>query len=81
MPIYEYLCKRCGAHLEAVQSIADLPLTTHEGCGGDLRKVFHPAGLVFRGSGFYTTDSRPKKGKGSEPREVSSKSKGGKEEE
>ena len=58
MPTYEYRCNDCGNLFEIVQSIADEPLTTCERCGGTLRKVFHPAGIVFKGSGFYATDSR-----------------------
>ncbi len=58
MPTYEYACNSCGAHVEVVQRFDDEPLTTCSRCGGQLRKVFHPAGIVFRGSGFYATDSR-----------------------
>lgn len=61
MPIYEYLCKRCGEQFEVTQSITDRPLRKHRGCGGELRKVFYPAGIVFKGSGFYSTDSRKEK--------------------
>ena len=59
MPTYEYACKRCGEHLEVVQSFKDEPLTTCEVCGGELRKVFGSIGIAFKGSGFYKTDSRP----------------------
>ncbi len=58
MPTYEYACTSCGQHLEVVQSFKDDPLTTCETCGGTLRKVFSPIGVVFKGSGFYKTDSR-----------------------
>jgi putative FmdB family regulatory protein len=58
MPTYEYLCTDCGNRVEAFQRIGDDPLTVCEVCGGALRKVFHPAGIVFKGSGFYATDSR-----------------------
>ncbi|HXF36149.1 MAG TPA: FmdB family zinc ribbon protein [Actinomycetota bacterium] len=58
MPTYEYVCRDCGNHVEAVQGIAEPPLTTCTVCGGALRKVFHPAGIVFKGPGFYATDSR-----------------------
>ncbi len=58
MPKYEYACKSCGEHLEVVQSFTDAPLTECPACGGPLRKVFHPAGILFKGSGFYATDSR-----------------------
>ncbi|MCL4422621.1 MAG: FmdB family transcriptional regulator [Actinobacteria bacterium] len=58
MPTYEYACKKCGEHLEVVQSFKDKPLTTCPACGGELRKVFGNIGIVFKGSGFYKTDSR-----------------------
>jgi putative FmdB family regulatory protein len=58
MPTYEYACKKCGERLEVMQSFSDKPLKKHKTCGGDLQKVFHPAGLIFKGSGFYVTDSR-----------------------
>ena len=58
MPTYEYACSDCGSHVEVVQRFDDEPLRTCARCGGNLRKVFHPAGIVFRGSGFYATDSR-----------------------
>jgi putative FmdB family regulatory protein len=58
VPTYQYVCTECGGQLEAVQKFTDEPLTTHEACGGRLRKVFSPVGIVFKGSGFYRTDSR-----------------------
>jgi putative FmdB family regulatory protein len=58
MPTYEYQCQSCGLRLEAVQSFHDPALTTCEECGGELRKVFSPVGIVFKGSGFYKNDSR-----------------------
>jgi putative FmdB family regulatory protein len=58
MPTYEYRCKDCGQHVEVVQSFSDDPLTECGTCGGELRKVFSPVGIVFKGSGFYKTDSR-----------------------
>lgn len=58
MPTYEYLCRQCGDRLEVFQSFRDEPLTRCEDCGGSLRKVFHARGVVFKGSGFYVTDSR-----------------------
>jgi putative FmdB family regulatory protein len=60
MPTYEYACTRCGQHIEVVQSMSDSPLTQCGACGGPLRKVFAPIGIVFKGSGFYRTDSRGK---------------------
>ena len=58
MPTYQYVCTECGGQLEAVQKFTDDPLTVHDACGGRLRKVFSPVGIVFKGSGFYRTDSR-----------------------
>jgi putative FmdB family regulatory protein len=58
MPTYEYACRSCGEHLEAVQSFSDPPLTKCPRCGGELRKVFGNIGIVFKGSGFYKTDNR-----------------------
>ena len=60
MPTYEYACTECGNRVEVVQSISEAPLTTCTVCGGALRKVFSPVGIVFKGSGFYRTDSRGK---------------------
>ena len=58
MPIYEYACPECGRRTEVRQSFSDPPLTICERCGGKLRRVIHPVGVVFRGSGFYSTDHR-----------------------
>jgi putative FmdB family regulatory protein len=58
MPTYQYRCTECGEDLEAVQKFSDAPLTTCPTCGGRLRKVFNAVGVVFKGSGFYRTDSR-----------------------
>lgn len=58
MPTYEYECRSCGQRVEVFQRLAEEPLTTCRRCGGRLRKLFHPVGIAFRGSGFYTTDSR-----------------------
>lgn len=62
MPTYVYRCTDCGHEFEAVQAIADDALTTCPECGGALRKVFHPVGVAFKGSGFYRTDSRTSAG-------------------
>jgi len=64
MPTYEYECTVCGQHIEVFQRFSEDPLTTCGVCGGTLRKVFHPAGIVFKGSGFYATDSRAKASSG-----------------
>ena len=56
MPTYEYLCRSCGERLEVVQSFSDDPLSVCEACGGELRKVFSAAGLIFKGSGWHVKD-------------------------
>jgi putative FmdB family regulatory protein len=58
VPTYQYTCTECGEPVEAVQKFTDAPLTVCAACGGRLRKVFSPVGIVFKGSGFYRTDSR-----------------------
>ena len=58
MPTYQYTCRECGEPLEAVQKFTDAPLSVCPACGGRLRKVFSAVGIVFKGSGFYRTDSR-----------------------
>jgi putative FmdB family regulatory protein len=58
VPTYQYTCTECGEPLEAVQKFTDAPLTVCTACGGRLRKVFSAVGIVFKGSGFYRTDSR-----------------------
>jgi putative FmdB family regulatory protein len=65
MPTYEYVCKECGEGFEVVQSFDAPSLSTCAACGGSLRKVFGNVGIVFKGSGFYKTDSRSSNGKGS----------------
>ena len=67
MPTYQYACTECGDQLEVVQKFSDNPLTVCPACEGRLRKVFSPVGIVFKGSGFYRTDSRS--GNGSAPKE------------
>ncbi|WP_081655389.1 FmdB family zinc ribbon protein [Amycolatopsis orientalis] len=58
MPTYQYACKECDHRFEAVQSFSDPSLTVCPQCSGALRKVFSSVGVVFKGSGFYRTDSR-----------------------
>ena len=58
MPTYQYSCTNCGHFFEAVQSFSDDSLTVCPECQGKLRKVFNAVGVVFKGSGFYRTDSR-----------------------
>lgn len=61
MPTYQYRCTECDAELEVVQKFSDDALTVCPTCDGRLRKVFNAVGVVFKGSGFYATDNRPKK--------------------
>ncbi|HYU76765.1 MAG TPA: FmdB family zinc ribbon protein [Ktedonobacteraceae bacterium] len=56
MPTYEYLCPACSHRFEAWQKMIDEPLTICPECGGHIRRVLYPAGIVFKGSGFYKTD-------------------------
>ncbi len=58
MPTYEYACTACGHEFEAFQSFSDAALTECPECKGEVRKVFSNVGVVFKGSGFYKTDSR-----------------------
>ncbi len=76
MPTYQYACTDCAERLEKVQKFTDDPLTVCPSCGGRLRKVFSPVGIVFKGSGFYRTDSR-KDQKAAEPTLASANGKAG----
>ena len=66
MPTYEYRCEKCGERFEVFQSFSDRALRRHPDCGGPVEKVLHPSGILFKGSGFYVTDSRAKSSSGSE---------------
>ncbi|HYH28005.1 MAG TPA: FmdB family zinc ribbon protein [Actinomycetota bacterium] len=68
MPTYEYVCTNDDTHrFEVFQRIDEPAMETCEVCGGSLRKVFHPVGVVLKGSGFYKTDSRSSKSEKKEP--------------
>lgn len=56
MPIYEYRCTRCNEEFEVTQRITDDPLTVHESCGGELKKLITSTSFVLKGSGWYVTD-------------------------
>jgi putative FmdB family regulatory protein len=56
MPIYGYRCEQCGHELEVLQSMSDAPLKVCPNCMGPLHKMVYPAGIIFKGSGYYTTD-------------------------
>ena len=58
MPIYEYICTECGYDFERLGSFNDPPLAACPECEGRLRRVISPAGVIFKGSGWYITDSR-----------------------
>ena len=60
MPLYDYQCDQCGHRFEVRQGIKEDPLTECPQCQGAIRRVIHPVGIVFKGSGFYITDSRNK---------------------
>jgi putative FmdB family regulatory protein len=74
LPTYDYQCRSCGRVFEVIHPMAEDGPSTCEVCGGELRRIFHPTGIIFKGSGFYKTDSRssgsasvPAKGKASAP--------------
>lgn len=62
MPTYDYRCQSCGSRFEVWQKITDEPVETCPTCGGPVRRIVHPVGLVFKGSGFYKTDHRDSSG-------------------
>lgn len=62
MPIYTYRCENCGVQFERQQKFSDPPLSRCPECGKNLRKVYTPVGIVFKGSGFYATDHRSPSG-------------------
>ncbi len=65
MPVYTYRCESCGVQFEKTQKFSDSPLTRCPECGKkELRKVYTPVGIVFKGSGFYSTDNRSPSGQG-----------------
>ncbi len=74
MPTYQYACTACGHRFEAVQSFSDASLTDCPECAGRLRKVFSSVGIVFKGSGFYRTDSRASASDGPAKEKVSADS-------
>jgi putative FmdB family regulatory protein len=76
VPTYQYACTTCGEQVEAVQRFDDEPLSVCPACGGSLRKVFSPVGIVFKGSGFYRTDSRKAAAKGEDSGAKAAKSNG-----
>jgi putative FmdB family regulatory protein len=77
MPTYEYRCRDCGHTFEIVQKMSDEPLTHCPKCGGELRKVFAPPAISFKGSGFYATDhgkkAKPSSGEDKTSKEAATK--------
>ena len=72
MPIYEYTCRKCGAHLEVMRKISDKPLARHPRCGGRLEKEWSRTGFQFKGSGWYVTDYAGRKAETKEGKESES---------
>ncbi|MGQ0847376.1 MAG: FmdB family zinc ribbon protein [Sporichthyaceae bacterium] len=73
MPTYQYACTACEHQFEAVQKFSDATLTECPECAGKLRKVFSAVGVVFKGSGFYRTDSRGKQASSEPPAKTETK--------
>lgn len=74
MPTYSYACTQCDNRFDIVQSFTDEALTVCSECSGTLRKLFNSVGIVFKGSGFYRTDSRSGASTASEPAKSDSSS-------
>src|SRR5262245_21364552 len=70
MPIYEYVCEKCGAHIEKLQKVGEAPLKRCQKCGGKLEKIVSRTSFQLKGSGWYATDYSSKKG-GSKDKEKS----------
>lgn len=66
MPLYEYLCSKCGEKFEVIQKFSDTPLTVHEACGGTVERLISLSGFSLKGTGWYATDYA--KGGSSSPR-------------
>ena len=60
MPLYEYKCEACGLRFERRQHFSDEPVKLCPDCGGAVARLIQPAGIIFKGSGFYVTDNRAK---------------------
>jgi putative FmdB family regulatory protein len=81
MPLYEYLCSKCGEKFEVIQKFSDAPLAVHEACGGPVERLISLSGFSLKGSGWYATDyakggsSSPKKDSDGDPSKTSDKTK------
>ena len=87
MPTYDYQCRSCGAVTEVIHPMSEDGPTVCDRCGGELRRVLYPAGIIFKGSGFYRNDSRsngdttpPKKAPAGDASAGAASSEGGKSE-
>ena len=58
MPTYDYLCETCGKRFDVWQKMSDEPIAVCPDCAGHVHRVIHATGVVFKGSGFYSTDHR-----------------------
>lgn len=67
MPIYTYKCRECGRQFDKTQKVSEKKRPVCEVCGGATHRVFHPVGIIFKGSGFYKTDNRLDKHKANAP--------------
>ena len=67
MPTYDYQCRSCGWTTEVIHSMLESGPTVCERCGGELRRILYPTGIIFKGSGFYRTDSRANGSGGTTP--------------
>jgi putative FmdB family regulatory protein len=65
VPTYDYQCRSCGTVTEVIHPMTEDGPSVCEACGGQLRRVLYPTGIIFKGSGFYSTDSRSGTGTGS----------------
>jgi len=74
MPTYEYICNECEHLFEAVQSFSDAAIDSCPNCKGSVRKIYNNVGVVFKGSGFYKTDSRTSATPNATPTKPESKS-------
>jgi putative FmdB family regulatory protein len=74
MPTYVYKCEECNYHFEQIQKFSDKPLKACPRCKGKVKRVIHPTGIVFKGSGWYVNDSRPAGSSTSEAKSSDTKS-------
>lgn len=75
MPLYEYECRVCGVRFERMQHFNDEPVRTCPECGGQVQRLIHPVGIVFKGPGFYATDHRSSSSTGGAGRKSAPKDK------